>query len=445
MPGLAIDQVQVEGSVTDVVVGDGGLLISHVARGLRKLSRLDVRGVLSAGPPVAPSAVAAGLCGDAVFFVDERGLVDARGTVVIARAPLLPVPDAEVLLFVPVCPTPRERMLLVREGVVVVRLDDTGAVVDEVLLAFAHRARGYTGGSARSLKGERPYAAALSLYAPWTFSFDADRDGDLDLVLVHEERALVFRRTKAGVLRGPAVERHLGDLVGAPAGSDIRAHVGGGGLVVTASAGALPEQTVVATIVGAPDRPLSQVARRDVVSGLVVFLAPPTTPLSSTVAATRDCSGALDVSCGPLARSAPPLPPVGEPLLARIDTSLVALSGVVLTGKVPLELRRGSRSLMTLPTVADVRAGRVDGALPVADVDLNGDGRADVVDLGEPGRAALWQGDGAGGFEASSTSLAIPRLDRALGAPGLARVVLVGRAGKKGTAVGLVRSTARRR
>ena len=122
----------------------------------------------------------------------------------------------------------------------------------------------------------------------------------------------------------------------------------------------------------------------------------------------------------------------------------MALSGVVLTGKVPFELRRGDQALMTLPTVADVRAGRVDGALPVADVDLDGDGRLDVVDLGEPGRAVWWRGDGGAGAT-STSSLSIPRLDRAIGAPGLRRVVLIGRSGKKGTVVGLLRADSPRR
>jgi hypothetical protein len=412
-PALAVDQVVVEGSVTDAAPVGGAVLVSHVAKGVRRLSLIDAAGTLRPGPAVPATAVAVGTCGDhsGLFFIDARGLVDVRGDVVIARAPLLAIPDATALPIVTVCPTPRERILLVQEGLAVATVNDAGVVVDEILLPFTHRARAFTGGTARSLKGERPYAAALSLYDPWTFAIDADTDGDVDLVLVHEERALIFRRDREGALRGPAVERHLGDLVGAPAGSDLRAHAIPGGLIVTASAGALPEQSVVATITGAPERPLSKVSRTERVDGLAIHLA-------------SSSSGVV---------------------IARVDTSLVSLSGVVLTGKVPLELRRDGEALLTLPTVADVRAGRVDGALPVVDVDLDGDGVVDLVELGEPGRAMLWRGGRDGGFSSTGTPLPIPRLDRAFGAPGLRRVVLVGRGGARGTTVTLLRSAAVRR
>jgi hypothetical protein len=407
-PALAVDQVVVDGTVTDTAVVGGGVLVSHVAKGSRRLSLLDAQARVRPGPAVPASAVAVGTCGDdddALFFIDERGLVDAGGRVVIARAPLLAIPDATALPIVDVCPTPRERILPVKEGLAVATVDAGGAVVDEIVLPFSHRARAFTGATARSLKGERPYATALSLYVPWTFALDADTDGDVDLVLVHEERAIIFRRDREGVLRGPAVERHLGDLIEAPAGSDLRAHAVDNALVVTASVGALPEQSVVARITGAPERPLSKVARREVVDGLAIHLA-------STTEAT---------------------------VVARVDTSLVSLSGVVLTGKVPLELRRDGRALMTLPTVADVRAGRVDGALPVADVDLDGDGVLDLVELGEPGRAVLWRGDRDGAWSSTSVPLVIPRLDRAFGAPALRRVVLIGRGGARGTTVALLR------
>jgi len=404
---LAVDQVVVEGSVTDAAAVGGAVLVSHVVKGARRLSLLDAAARLRPGPAVPAGAVAVGRCGDdddALYFIDERGLVDAAGAVVIARPPLLAIPDVAALPIVDVCPSPRERVLFVKEGVVVATVDAAGAVVDEVLLPFTHRARAFTGATARSLKGERPYATALSLYVPWTFALDADSDGDVDLVLVHEERALIFRRDRGGVLRGPAVERHLGDLVDAPPGSDLRAHASDGALIVTASAGALPEQSVVATVVGAPERPLSKLARRETIDGLAIHLA----------------SSSAGV------------------VVARVDTSLVSLSGVVLTGKVPLELRRDGRTLMTLPTVADVRAGRVDGALPVVDVDLDGDGIADLVELGEPGRAVLWRGGRDGTWTSTTTPLSIPRLDRAFGAPGLRRVVLVGRGGARGTTVALL-------
>jgi hypothetical protein len=408
-PALVVEQVVVDGVVTDAVAFADGVLVSHVAKGERRLSTIDTGGTLRPGPAVQDGTVAVGTCGatSKLHFIDDRGLVDARGVVVIARPPLLSIPDAAALPIVSVCPTPRERILLVREGLAVATVDAAGAVVDEVVLPFAHRARAFTGGTARSLKGERPYAAALSLYEPWIFTIDADTDGDLDLVLVHEERVLIFRRDREGLLRGPAVERHLGELIAAPAGSDLRAHAVDGGLVVTASVGALPEQSVIATVVGAPERPLSKVARREVIDGLAIHLA----------------SSRAGV------------------VVARVDTSLVSLSGVVLTGKVPLEVRRDGRAAMTLPTAADVRAGRVDGALPVVDVDLDGDGVVDLVELGEPGRAVLWRGGRDGAWSATSSSVAIPALDRAFGAPALGRVVLIGRGGARRTTVALLRAT----
>ena len=116
----------------------------------------------------------------------------------------------------------------------------------------------------------------------------------------------------------------------------------------------------------------------------------------------------------------------------------MSLSGVVLTGKVPLELRRDGRALLALPTAADVRAGRIDGALPVVDVDLDSDGVTDLVELGEPGRAVLWLGTRDGTWTSTASPLSVPRLDRAFGAPGLGRVVLVGRASARGTTVALL-------
>jgi hypothetical protein len=114
-----------------------------------------------------------------------------------------------------------------------------------------------------------------------------------------------------------------------------------------------------------------------------------------------------------------------------MTTNLVALSGVMLTGKVSVELLVDDASTTTLPTVADVRAGRIDGALPVLDVDVDGDGDLDIVDLGEPGSGRLLRN--TSGAYVAEAAIAVPRIDRTLA--GVGRVVLLGRSGKKGTAV----------
>ena len=411
--------VTVDGSVTDVVDGTfkgaAGVMISHTSAAGRQLSFLRLTAALEAGPAVPASAVAAALCDGVVYFVDERGLVRAddaagvagssAGTVVIPEQPLLAVPDPGALPFAELCPTPRERMLLVKDGLAVATVDEAGKVIDLRVLSFRHRARAYGGHGGRSLRGERAYSTAISLYAPRLLVLDVDADGDFDLVAVHERRLLLFVRGADGRLSTTPIERDLGRLMVVSSSADLRVVATKRSLLISASDGALPEYTDVAELTGTLAAPLSTVADRRRVDGIGLLLG----------------------SRG------------SQPLLARFDTSLVSLSGVVLTGRVPLELRAGATTLMTLPTVADVRAGRIDGALPVVDVDLDGDGVVDVVDLGEPGRAVLWRG-GGDAMVATSAPLAIPRLERARGAPALGRVVLVGRTGSKGTAVLLLRA-----
>jgi hypothetical protein len=401
--GLA--QLVIRGVVSDVAPIDDGVVVTYVEPSARRVAIIDAAAQVRSDAAVDAQVVAVGLCATAKThaFIEERGLVDDHGRVLIARPPLLSIPDPSMLPIVDVCPTPRERVLLVKEGLAIVTLDDAGTPREETVLPLVHRARAFAGTSHRSLRGDRPYRTALSVYAPWIFAVDVDADKDLDLVLVHEDRAVIFRRHSDGVVRGPGVERDLGELIGAPSGSDLRAAPIAGGVVVTASTGALPEHSIVATIKGSPERPLATVKRRDVLDGLVIHV-------SSTETSTT---------------------------LARIETSLVSLSGVVLTGRVPVELRRDGRTMLTVPLVADVRAGRVDGALPIVDVDLDDDGFVDLVSLGEPGQATWWRG-GVDGWTSQSAPLPIPKLDRAVGAPRIQRVILVGRHGPRGTSIGLL-------
>jgi hypothetical protein len=399
---------RVGGEVIDVATSGDAFWISHTDNGTRRLSRVDSAGAVRAGPTVPAGAVAAGVCdNDAVFFVDDRGLTDAAGAVVIKGPPLLSVPDRGALPFVPVCPTPDTRALLVADGMWLQRVTTskgatTGvSVVAEGLLPFVHRARSYAGQGGRSLRSERPYAAALSLYAPRVFAFDVNADGTDDIVTVHEGHANIFIGSADGVPRHVG-ERDLGAIVGAPKDAELRVIPVQGGLLVSSSVGALPERCTISAVVGTPTAPLTRAGERVDVDGLALLL-------------------------GARGRT---------PLFARIDTSLVALSGVVLTGRVPFDVRLGQKPLMSMPTVADVRAGRVDGAAPVVDVDLDGDGTDDILELGEPKRARLWRETG-GEWRVDDTMAVFP-LERAVSAPGLRRVLLVGRRKDRSTAVAVV-------
>jgi len=421
-PTLTTTTVTIAGTVTDALavdatgVGNGAVLISHIVGGARRFTRVSSAGALAAGPPVPTSAVVAGSCGGVVHVVDERGLVAlgakaAGDVVVIAGAPLFGVADPTALPLVDLCPGDQERLLFVAGGVMAATVAGDGTVVDVRLLPFQHRARAYTGKPGRSLRGERPYAAALSLYAPHAMSLDVDADGDADLVLVHEARAVVFVRASDGRLSPTGQERDLFALarpsdVTFAQDVDVRATPVRGGLAVTLAAGAVPERTDVVVLQGDAASPLSRVVRRRVVAGL----------------------GQL----------------VGDSIVARVDTSLVSLSGVVLSGRVslelsPLEQAAGRDEVVwgSLPTVADVRQGRIDGALPVA-LDVDGDGKGDIVDLGEPGRAVWRRVEADRLVEVAST--AVPRAELARALPGNRVVFIVGRAGKAGTAVALLRA-----
>ena len=403
-PTLRVQTASVAGTVTDVASGPARLLVSHTAAGVRRLSFIAAdTNAVTAGPVVAATAIAVDLCGDEVVFIDERGLVDGAGKVLIAQAPLLPVADPSLLPTMSICPNASERVLPVREGLAVVHLNGAGAVVDTRILRLAHRARAYTGTAGRSLRGERAYAAAISVYAPRLLSTDVDGDGDDDLVVLHERSLTLHRRGADGLLSTSGEVRDVAALIGARSSAELRLQRGPtpSTLLVASSEGALPEYSDVVVLGGPKASPLSVVQSRHRVDGLALVVGSTT-------------GGAITIG--------------------RITTSLMALSGVVLTGRVTIDLFRDDAVVVSLPTVADVRAGRIDGALPVIDVDLDGDGRLDVVDLGEPGRAQWWRGS-VDGYERIGEPAAIGRLERAIGDPARRTVILVGRAGKKTTNV----------
>ncbi len=356
--------VEVAGEVQDVVDGLVGTppvataVVSSTDGRRRLLTFVDVASKQARpGPAVADNAVAYAVCGGAVVFVDDRGLVDVDGHRVIARTPLLPVADPAALFAAEICPgPPDERVLAVKDGLVVVRLQD-GAVVDERVLPFSARARAYSGRGPRSLRGERPYALALSLYVPRLFAVDVDGDADLDLLALHEGQLAIFRRTPAG-LSTTAELRDLFTLLGVQGDADLRVRFAGARAFVSVSRGAVPEQSRVVVIAGTVAKPFSQVASSRTIDGLAVLL-------------------------GVAGRA---------PVVGRLDTTLVALSGVVLTGRVAVKVSVDDDEVLSLAAAADVRAGKMEGALPVVDVDVDGDGVVDLFDLGEPGQAVLYRG-----------------------------------------------------
>ncbi len=393
---LRSSSVTVPGVVSDVVDDGRRLLVSSTVGGTRQLTFIDVAtATTTPGPAVPATAIAFDLCSTGVVFVDERGLVSATGDVLLAQVPLLGVADPSLLPSTPVCPQAGEYVLAVRGGLTVVRDADVRT------LRFTHHARSYSGTAGRSLRGERGYATAVSTYAPRLLSFDVDADGDLDLVATHERTLAIYRRGPDGTLGVTPQTRDLGSLLGAAAGADLRVHRGpGASLLVAASDGPLPETSDVVVVGGTASAPLSAVTARHRVDGLAVVFGAHGTHV----------------------------------VVGRMTTNLVALSGVMLTGKVSVELIVDDAPATTLPTVADVRAGRIDGALPVLDVDVDGDGDLDIVDLGEPGSARVLRN--TSGSYIAEAAIAVPRIDRTHA--GVGRVVLLGRHGKKGTAVAIL-------
>ena len=413
---LEAHTIPVPGTIFDISEGsdvvDGKqrvrLGISAVGKSGRTVTVVDPRTHTIVATRVASlTATAFAICGGDAVFVDTAGLVDAAGTTIIAAAPLFNLADPDALPAQALCPTPSERILPVPGGLQVAHLNGAGVVVDSRLLPFPHRARAYAGQGARSLRAERPYDSALSLYAPRLHAVDVDGDGDDDLVAHHEDRLLIFTRGADGLLSTKAIGRSLSALTSTTSsssgGAELRLRMvpgnkrgSGAEALITIVQGALPEQTTLVRISssssGRTPSPLSTASSRQEVPGLGVLLG---------------VKG-------------------HDAVIGRLDTSLVALSGVVLTGRVPVELRVGNTNLMSLPAKADVRAGRIDGAMPIVDVDVDGDGHTDLIHLGEPKAATLHLGS-ATTYAETSTTVPIPQFERAASLPASRVVALVGR------------------
>ena len=408
VPGSAVDALYVGGDAPEI-------LISTAQGGRRRLVHLDARDLSTR----ASAAVPAGTLffdacplpaakGDQVVLADGSGLTDVDGDRLLEGRALFSVPDPSALLVSELCgksgDARGELRLPVVDGIAV---KGSGGAR---LLRMSHAGRAYSGRVHRGLRPERGYDAALSLYAPRSLDVDVDGDDDLDLALVHEGRLTVFARDGGQLSSAPLVSRDLASAVGAGDDADLRvrlADIEGDRrveAVVGVTRGAIPERSEAFVVGGtaafSSSRPLWQ--REGLVAPLGV-------------------RGRLLV-------------------IAEVDTSLVSLSGVLLTGKVPLRVHVGEGPALALTARADVRAGRMDGAMPVVSVDFDGDGILDLLDLGEPGRAALHPGTADGYTLDPSLRLEVPAFVHVVAMPQLPGVVLIGAPRGGSTRIAVVRA-----
>lgn len=412
IPGVAVDALYVGGASPEIWV-------STSEQGHRRLVRLDARDLKTrASVPVAAGALFMDACplpsakGDQVVLQDAAGLTDVDGDRLLEGRALFTVPDAGALFAAELCgksgAARGELRVLVVEGIAVKRAGVTRT------LPVTHQGRAFSGRVHRGLRPERGYDAALSLYAPRAVDLDLDGDGELDLALVHEGRVTVFRRVGGELSATPLVSRDLAAAVGAGDDADLRvrlADIDGdrrAEAVVGVTRGAVPEKSEAFLVVG--ER----------------------MPLSSSRLLWR--KDGLVAPIGTRGRAL---------VVAEVDTSLVSLSGVLLTGKVPLRVRVGEGASLTLTAKADVRAGRMDGAMPVVSVDFDSDGTADLLDLGEPGRAALHLGIKDGFALDPATVWQVPAFVHVVAMPELPGVALIGAPRGARTQVAVVRSTER--
>lgn len=399
---------------------EGSLWVSRTTRaGKRELVLVGPGGAVRQVVRVPAAAVAVDACaGLGLVFSDARGVLDAEGKRLLEGNVLLGVPDPGALYAAPLCGTgaAEGELRVAVHGGILVRAKD-GAVVT---LPFSHRARAYSGKVHRGLRGSRPYALALSLYAPHLLDADVNGDGRLDLVAVHEGRVGVFLRGSDGKLTpNGAVVRELTGALGddvdvrvmtADLDGDARADI-----IISLTEGAVPDRSTVQVLSGDAlakgGRPQTLWTRTGLSAPLGVV--------------TRGRARAL--------------------VVGEVDTSMVALGAALFTGEVPLKVQlhesaaRGSSGKpLALKAQLDVRGGRMAGAMPVVSVDFDGDGREDLLDLGRPGRAALHPGTDAGFSPTAVAEHAVPAFTHVVPLPKLPGVVLVSNPEKGKTRVTLL-------
>ena len=405
-------------------------LAPNVDDGPRELLRLDAATLQERGRVRAPNDATfvdacPGGAGDVVVLADPRGASSSDGARLVDAASLFAVADPSTLAVGDLCGKTGdgagELRLPIRDGLAVARAGGPPSV-----LAYKHAAKAYSGRASRGLRPDRAYAEALSLYAPRFFDADVDGDRRTDLVAVREGRLQAWLRgADGGLARAPAATRDLARTVGAPAEADLRVRVadvdgdGRGDAVVGVTEGAVPEKSeawlVPSTARGLFDGAPRLLWRKE---GLLV-------PLDVVVRQGR-----------------------AHVVAAGIDTSLVSLSTVVVTGRLDLRValwRDGASrddGSLVLSAALDVRGGRMGGAMPVTAVDFDGDGRTDLLDLAQPGRAALHLGVDAGYASSPATTWSVPAFHHVVPMPRARAVLLIGAPRKGKTTIAVLRPAA---
>lgn len=419
--------VDVGGAVHDAALlpgGEGSLWLSRTRAGARELVRLSPDGRLAEVVPVPAGAVTFDACpGRGLVFADARGIVDQGGQRLLRGAAVLAVPDPSRLFAAPLCGrqgAARGELRLVVAGGVLVQRSGGG----EVTLPFAPRARAYSGRTHRGLRAQRAYAVALSLYAPHLTDADVNGDGRPDLVIAHEGRVGVFLRGEAGALSAKGTVRDLQSALG---GDDVDVRV----LPVDLGGGAGEELLLSVTEGAVPER-----------SSAYVLRAKPS-PTSGPPQLLWRRAG-LSVPLGKLSHGGEEALVIGE-----IDTNLVQLGAALLTGEVPLKValvsdKGAPRAALSLKAEADVRAGRMAGAMPIVAVDLDGDGHIDLLDLGVAGKAALYRGRAGGLEKQAAETWSVPPFAQVVPLPELPGFVLLGEPGARATKVTLLLGGERR-
>lgn len=428
----------VTGEASDALAGEGGALMLTVAgprRGLVRLSSIGA-GKLIAAPAGAISVASCGADGDKLVFATADGLVDAKGDRLLGGRALFVLPDDQHFYVAQLCgdegAARDELRLVVRDGLKVQRLGQPSAK----MLAWRHTGRTYSGRVHRGLRPARPYGGASSVYAPHLFDGDVDKDGDLDLIAQHEGRLAVYLRGPDGQLgERPAAEVDLYAKTGG-AGGDLRVHVGDldddgrVDAVIGRAEGPLPERSTAWWLRSTGGRLLNTSTRLWDDEGLVAPLAVLARPRRG-----RDPHSGSAV------------------LTTALDTNLVAMGGVLLSGNlsVPLKLRRvvvgdkGKTVSASGPEVGiqlDVRRMSTSGALPLASVDLDRDGLTDLLDLGTPGEARIYRGTRQG-FASEPEVFKVPPFVHVVPLPQLNTVVLLGPPSAGKTRVTWLRSVGR--
>lgn len=375
---------------------------------------------------VPPSAIFVDACPDGrVVYADANGFLDETGHRVLEGRALFTVPDPTALLVGELCGKAgegrNELRLPVVDGLLVAPRGGSANT-----LRFTHDARAYSGRVHRGLRPDRGYAEALSLYGPRLFDVDVDGDGDADLVAVREGRLTAWTR-RAGVLDPKPLERDLHAKLGAGDDADLRVRFvdvdGDRGVeaILGVTRGAVPERSEAWLLDDAAATPAG--------SDDWGFDVAPAKGAPLQVARRLWVREGLVAAIGNRGRSL---------VVAEIDTSLVSLSTVVLTGRIPVKVGLEGKEALTMQAKVDVRAGRMDGALPVVSVDFDGDGIADLLDLGEPGRAALHPGTPAGFALEPVVVWDVPPFVHVVPMPELPGVVLVGAPRKGKTRVAIL-------